>query len=402
MEQNNQIDGIFKGKSPFLTQGRLTKIIDILKPVLQKHNYKKIQIIPGTRSWTSAPLPDIINFFTLITGNGNSILRSSVWPEFYEKILKIKSHECAILYRLFHRNGYIKNKELLKVFSQNEIDELIKSYLLVNENELYFSLLKVSPVENGYFLSGVVTVTPGEFIYLGWDSYILSKALINTLADKPQMNRALDLCTGSGVQAILASRYFSQVIGVDINTNSPLIASANSRLNDRNNCYFILSDLYTHVEGQFDFIIANPPYVFSTEKADLLGYCGDGKSYYGMEIPLRIIEGWERFLNQTGEAIMITISPIVNSADILASLVKERFNTFHLSFEFYEIATHVMHKGLIEEHKKAGIEHATFYIIKAKRASQFSLSIIQTTSLNKTLGRFAKLQTILTHKLKHN
>lgn len=402
MEQNNQIDDIFKGENPFFTQERLTKIVDILKPVLQKNNYKKIQTIPGTKSWISAPLTDIANFFTLITGNGNSILRSSVWPEFYENILKNKSPECAILYRIFHRNGYIKDKDILKVFSQNEINELVNSYLLVNENEQFFSLLKVNPVENGYFLSGVVTVTPGEFIYLGWDSYVLAKALMGTLAAKPQMNSALDLCTGSGVQAILASTHFNQVIGVDINPNSPLIASANSRLNNRDNCHFILSDLYTYVKDKFDFIIANPPYVFSTEKTDLLGYCGDGKGDYGMEIPLRIIEGWERFLNQTGEAVMITISPIVNGTDVLIYLVKEHFNSFKLSFEFHEIATHVIHKGLLEEHKKIGIEHATFYIIKAKRAPQFSLSVIQTTPLNKTLNRIAKFQTLLTNKLKAN
>lgn len=395
MEQKQDVTSIFKGKNPFISPQRLKRIVEIIEPILHKNYYESICLVPGSRSTVNAPLPDILNLITAITGSGDSTLRSSISPGFYEKLLGLHSRECAILYKLFQRNAYVTHKKLLHVFTQAEINELLSNCLLLKEEQNYFSLLKINVVEKKYFLSSVANVTPGEFIYLGCDSYILAEALMRLLKTIPCGKRTLDLCTGSGVQGILASSHFEEVIGVDINPNSPLIASANSHLNDRNNCYFILSDLYEHVTGLFDLIIANPPYVFSKEHAQDLGLCGDGKGKFGMEIPLRIIEGWDKYLTKDGIAIMITTSPVVDGQDLLFEAIKEQFKSFSMAFEFIEVATHIIHKGLYKEHSRLGINHSIFYIIKAKKTHIFSINKIHLTKLHHLIGWLTKQQNII-------
>lgn len=101
-------------------------------------------------------------------------------------------------------------------------------------------------------------------MYLGLDSM----GLVHTAPRYPA-NRLLDLCTGSGLQALVGSRYTHCVIGVDINPRAVRFARFNAQLNGIRNVDFIRGDLYKGVQGQvFDVILANPPFVPSP-KTDL-------------------------------------------------------------------------------------------------------------------------------------
>ena len=72
----------------------------------------------------------------------------------------------------------------------------------------------------------------------------------------------LDLCCGSGVQGLLASRWSGQVVGVDLNPRAIRFSVFNALLNGIENIRFLCSDLYTQVDGErFDVILANPPFV---------------------------------------------------------------------------------------------------------------------------------------------
>lgn len=84
--------------------------------------------------------------------------------------------------------------------------------------------------------------------------------------------RCLDLGTGTGVIAVCMARYLpkAQVTAVDISPEALQMARENAALNEvTERIEFVESSWFAQVEGEFDFIASNPPYIRSDELADL-------------------------------------------------------------------------------------------------------------------------------------
>jgi Methyltransferase small domain len=78
--------------------------------------------------------------------------------------------------------------------------------------------------------------------------------------------RALDVGTGNGIQALLASRHAEAVIATDVNARALAVATLNARLNGVSNIEYRLGSYFEPVENErFDLITCNPPYVISPE-----------------------------------------------------------------------------------------------------------------------------------------
>jgi len=94
--------------------------------------------------------------------------------------------------------------------------------------------------------------------------------------------RALDLGTGNGIQAILLAAHAQRVVATDVNARALAYASFNAALNGLHNVEFRRGSFFEPVEGeQFDLVVANPPYVVSPERAYLFrdsGMRGDAVS----------------------------------------------------------------------------------------------------------------------------
>ncbi len=93
------------------------------------------------------------------------------------------------------------------------------------------------------------------------DSYILAK-------NAPILKgRILDMCTGSGIVALTNAKANPKnvVIGVDINPESVECATNNAKANKIKNAKFFVSDLFDKIDGKFDGITCNPPYLPSDE-----------------------------------------------------------------------------------------------------------------------------------------
>lgn len=73
--------------------------------------------------------------------------------------------------------------------------------------------------------------------------------------------KVLDMGTGSGIQAIEASKNADSVLAVDISPAALLAAKKNSEKHGIRNIRFRRSDLFSSLKGRFDLIIFNPPYL---------------------------------------------------------------------------------------------------------------------------------------------
>ncbi|WP_223172198.1 methyltransferase [Microbacterium sp. NIBRBAC000506063] len=78
------------------------------------------------------------------------------------------------------------------------------------------------------------------------------------------VERALDLGTGCGIQALLVSRHAGQVVATDISRRALAFAELNAQLNGVSNIVFRRGSLFEPVAGEaFDLIVSNPPFVIT-------------------------------------------------------------------------------------------------------------------------------------------
>jgi methylase of polypeptide subunit release factors len=88
-----------------------------------------------------------------------------------------------------------------------------------------------------------------------------------------QVENALDLGTGCGIQAMHAARHARRVIATDISQRALEIAELNAALNGFDNIEFRLGSLFDPVAGEtFDQIVSNPPFVITPRAEGVPSY----------------------------------------------------------------------------------------------------------------------------------
>lgn len=96
------------------------------------------------------------------------------------------------------------------------------------------------------------------------ETELLVEQAINFLKDKKDA-RALDLCTGSGCIAVtLALSTRAEITASDVSGKALATARGNAEFNGAA-VRFVLSDTFDNVDGKFDLIVSNPPYIPTAE-----------------------------------------------------------------------------------------------------------------------------------------
>ncbi len=151
--------------------------------------------------------------------------------------------------------------------------------------------------------------TPAE------DSFLLQKQV-----RKYAKGKVLDLGTGSGIQALTALEKTKDVLAADINSE----AVKNCK---KLGIKAVKSDLFSNIQGKFDLIIFNPPYLpdDNLNLKDDLNYIGGKK---GSEILDKFFSQAKKHLNKNGK-ILIVFSSL--TLDVNKIIKKYRFKFKKLS-----------------------------------------------------------------------
>ncbi len=132
------------------------------------------------------------------------------------------------------------------------------------------------------------------------DSETLIEAALDALPARNRVGRILDLGTGTGCLLLAALSEFPHAfgLGVDRNPDAAALARRNAERNGlADRAAFICADWSAPVQGRFDLVLSNPPYIETTdipqlmpdvalfEPASALDGGGDGLAEYRRIIP---------------------------------------------------------------------------------------------------------------------
>lgn len=85
---------------------------------------------------------------------------------------------------------------------------------------------------------------------------------VSKLIKENAFTNVLDLCTGSGAIALVLKRDNPQIniTASDISEKALMVAKNNAQQNELD-VQFVVSNLFDKIEGEFDVIVSNPPYI---------------------------------------------------------------------------------------------------------------------------------------------
>lgn len=228
----------------------------------------------------------------------------------------------ALAMELFLLQGAVPAGELDRLFSAASQAVLLRTGILaIDSVGMARARASLFPVGDRLIFSdhawhrlphpGFKVVPRDQVMFVGSDSRWLARAT----ARRP-VHASLDLCTGSGIHALLAAPHSKRVLAVDINPRAARCASFNASVSGADNIEVATGDLFEPVGAseRFDLITANPPFVSSP--VDEMMFRDGGPS--GEAVQERIVRGLPRHLAPGGIAQIVTElgeregEPIVN------------------------------------------------------------------------------------------
>ena len=190
------------------------------------------------------------------------------------------------------------------------------------------ALVRASTIGDRLYFHSAWPTSDADAVFFGPDTYRYTTALRRVLGQhgslRRPVRRAVDIGAGAGPGAIeLALRCRdATVYAADINPAALALADVNASLNGAHNVVPCRSDLLDGVDGSFDLIMANPPYILDPQG---LTY-RHGGGQYGAGLSIRIVQAALDRLQAGGSLLLYTGVAIVDGVDPFLGAVRERLD----------------------------------------------------------------------------
>ena len=214
----------------------------------------------------------------------------------------------ATLTKFFLLGEGATREELLELLGMDLCVALQDCDALIGYDGVFTSKVVLYPCQGYYLFTDYWYVighqTKGKIYEIGTDSYVLART-----TPRVGVKNALDLCTGSGIHAIMSAAAAPSK-AVDINPRALEYTKANAALNSVEVETF-LGDLFTALESEetFDLITMNPPFVPSPDPDVVLIHRSPGET--GEEVSHRVVSSLNDRLDENGLFSMILEYPVM-------------------------------------------------------------------------------------------
>lgn len=274
------------------------------------------------------------------------------------------SHE-----KVNNRPQYGMANDLIDIFGWNRpfkresidttlFDLMQSANIAIKVGDYWKSQLRVSSVDGLLFLHSAYPTLGNEAVFFGPDTYRFANVIHQHLASHQQpINRAVDIGTGSGVGAVVLAKALlksasepkpeleTEILAIDINSHALNLARVNISAAETNHIELMHSNLLHHVAGDFDLIIANPPYLLDASERTYR----HGGGLLGADLSLAIVDAAIERLNANGTLLLYTGVAIVNGHDAFLATAAAKLNLAGLTYEYKEIDPDIFGEELSNE-----------------------------------------------------
>jgi methylase of polypeptide subunit release factors len=198
------------------------------------------------------------------------------------------------------------------------------------------SSVRASTLDGNLFLHSAFPTVSADAVFFGPDTYRFARAIKHNLLSEPrQLSRALDLGCGSGAGGVIVANnaLCRELVLTDINDTALQMSRLNAAAAGLPNVTTLHSDLFANVHGEFDMIVANPPYL----NDPLQRAYRHGGGELGSGLSVRIAQSAKDRLSPGGTLLLYTGSPIVGGVDRLLQAVEQDFAGCDMPWSYEEI-----------------------------------------------------------------
>lgn len=207
--------------------------------------------------------------------------------------------------------------------------------ILVPVDGGFRSQLRLSSLNDQLLWHAAFPTTATDAVFFGPDTYRFALAIDLYLKHREApVRRATDIGsgTGAGAMRVALAHPDAQVWAGDINAQALRLSRINASIARTKNVLACQSNLLDGVQGDFDLIVANPPYLNDSLKRS---YRHGGGSH-GQELAVAMLEASLPRLRPEGTLLLYTGSTVVDGVDTFMSsaepVLRALPSTWHKSY----------------------------------------------------------------------
>ncbi len=217
------------------------------------------------------------------------------------------------------------------------LDLMRRADILTREEDRMRSTIRVSSLGGDLFAHSAYPTRDPDAVFFGPDTYRFVGAIEAWLRpDRADaVRRAVDIGAGAGPGGIAIAKAAPQaeVVLVDVNDAALRLARLNARAAGATGALACRSDLLSALDGPFDLIVSNPPYL-----NDPLGRAyRHGGGALGEGLSVRILDASLDRLAPGGTLILYTGVAIVNGRDPFLRAAEDRLRTGAVPWSYREL-----------------------------------------------------------------
>ncbi|UII69261.1 class I SAM-dependent methyltransferase [Pseudomonas sp. HN11] len=226
-------------------------------------------------------------------------------------------------------------------------EQLRQADVIEKHDSLWRSAVRWSSLDSLLFAHSAYPTTQSDAVFFGPDSYRFAQVIEAHLQQRFEpVKRAVDIGCGAGVGALVIARarHDAQVLAVDINPRALRMTAVNAELAGLTNVSAYHSDVLASVEGEFDLIVANPPYM----NDDRQRAYRHGGGALGEQLSVRITGESLGRLALGGSLVLYTGVAIVAGEDPFLTAVKPLLENDAFGWTYRELDPDVFGEELVK------------------------------------------------------
>ncbi len=200
----------------------------------------------------------------------DELLGEDAWSTALEDVpvheRRLPKSPLATAIRLFFLELPVSRRDAERALGRRGVDALERTGLAQVDTDVS-PHARIAPVDGLLLASDRLSTNPTDDPPDYVSTYSPTARLCDFLTPRPRVERALDVGTGNGVQALLVAGHSKRVVATDVNPRALAFTELNAALSGRHNVECRRGSLFEPVAGErFDLITCNAPFVVSPER----------------------------------------------------------------------------------------------------------------------------------------